>query len=156
MKTITISDKWIPSKDSINGLVDKILKPIENGEVNVLQAQATVSALEQVLDTVSKTIKPLVLDEIAKFPKGQIVQSNGVRFDSKEAGAKYDYSECGDLELNDLVKQAAELDLRIKERQTFLKGIKGTEMLTYKQTGEIIEVHPPKKKSTTTFVTTFY
>ena len=78
----------------------------------------------------------------------------GSEFTTMEAGTRYDYSECGHQEYNDLVAQIKVLEARKKEIEEDLKGIKGSRTEVNEDTGECIKLYPPKKTSTTTVSTT--
>jgi hypothetical protein len=67
---------------------------------------------------------------------------------------KYYYDNCNDQKLNELIEiQSATLE-KIKDRQTFLKGIKGSEDIITPD-GEIIKLFPPLKKTIDVIKTKF-
>jgi hypothetical protein len=111
--------------------------------------------VQEALDKVSETLKPLVVNELQKYSAKEKIISYGTEFTLKETGVKYDYSKCGDAVLLDLMKQVEELNTKIKERQAFLKSIKDVEFIVDTRTGELCEIHPPQKTSTTSYVITF-
>jgi len=91
-------------------------------------------------------------DEVAKFGK-QVVTSYGTKIELAEVGTKYDYTNCGDLEYNQLMQQMESLETAIKERQTWLKSIpaSGMDILIG---DEVCRVYPPSKSSTSSIKTT--
>ena len=155
MKEISINSQWLPSTVAIDTLVSNLLNPILNGEVDTLKATATLVALQEAIDKVTTVIKPLIIDELHKYPSKEPVVINGNTFKLKEAGTKYDYTNCGDTILLDLLKELEVLNEKIKERQKFLKSIKEVEIVVDKNTGELLELRPPIKTSVTTFTLTF-
>jgi hypothetical protein len=80
----------------------------------------------------------------------------GNKFELMEAAGKFDFSTCGDPVWNHLNQQLEEIKLQIKERESFLKGIKSmTKMdIINPKTAELhenVELYPPIKSSTSTF-----
>ena len=80
---------------------------------------------------------------------------HGATFDIKEAGVKYDYSQCQDVIWNDIDKKMQMLTERKKEREAFLKTIKERFTFVDESTGEIVTIYPAQKKSTTTYAITW-
>ena len=155
MNELSINSQWIPSKVSIDNLAKSIIKPITDGDMDVIKSIATIRAVQEALEKVSDTLKPLVVNELHKYSAKEKIVSYGTEFSLKEVGVKYDYSECGDAVLNDLMKQVEELNSKIKERQNFLKAVKDVEMIVDMNTGELCEIRAPKKTSTTSYVVSF-
>ena len=91
-------------------------------------------------------------DEVTKHGK-QVVTSYGTKIELAEVGTKYDYSNCGDSEYNQLMQQMEVLEATIKERQTWLKSIpaSGVDILFG---DEICKIYPPSKSSTSSIKTT--
>jgi len=155
MQELSINNQWLPSKVAIDNLAKSIVKPITDGNIDVLKSIATIRAVQEALDKVAETIKPLVVDELHKYSTKEKIVSRGTEFTLKEVGVKYDYSNCGDSLLLDLMKQVDELNIKIKERQAFLKSIKEVEFIVDTRTGELCEIRPPQKTSSTSYVITF-
>jgi ATP-dependent protease HslVU (ClpYQ) peptidase subunit len=72
----------------------------------------------------------------------------------KSKSAKYYYDNCNDPKLNELLERQAATLKEIKDRQTFLKGIKGSEDIVTSD-GEIVKLFPPLKKITDVIKTQF-
>lgn len=91
-------------------------------------------------------------DEVAKHGK-QVVTSYGTKIELAEVGTKYDYSNCGDSEYNQLIQQMEALETAIKERQTWLKSvpISGIDVVVG---DEVCRIYPPSKSSTSSIKTT--
>jgi hypothetical protein len=155
MQELSINNQWLPSKVAIDNLAKTIIKPVMDGNADVIKSIATIRAVQEALDKVSETLKPLVVNELQKYSAKEKIISYGTEFTLKETGVKYDYSKCGDAVLLDLMKQVEELNTKIKERQAFLKSIKDVEFIVDTRTGELCEIHPPQKTSTTSYVITF-
>lgn len=91
-------------------------------------------------------------DEVTKHGK-QVVTLYGTKIELAEVGTKYDYSNCGDSEYNQLIQQMEALESAIKERQTWLKSIpaSGVDILIG---DEVCRIYPPSKSSTSSIKTT--
>ena len=91
-------------------------------------------------------------DEVTKHGK-QVITSYGTKIELAEVGTKYDYSNCGDSEYNQLMQQMEVLETAIKERQTWLKSIpaSGVDILIG---DEVCRIYPPSKSSTSSIKTT--
>lgn len=156
MQELTINNQWLPSKVAIDTLAKTIINPVLEGDLDIIKAIATIRGVQDALDKAAETLKPLVIDELQKkYSAKEKIISFGTEFTLKEVGVKYDYSNCGDFVLNDLTKQVEELNEKIKDRQKFLKSIKEVEIIINKETGEVCEIRPPQKTSSTSYVITF-
>jgi hypothetical protein len=72
-----------------------------------------------------------------------------VKFTKVEAGVSYDYSSCGHTEYNEVCEQIKSLTEIKKDYEKLLVSLKQmTPIISVN--GEIMEVYPPVKKSTTT------
>jgi hypothetical protein len=143
-----------PSKESIKDAVEYIEAELENGNVNPLDMAVKVKWIEEFVKQAKDAIRQEVLNSVGKYSKGEEIARYGAVIEPMEAGTRYDYSGCGDVIWNALQIRAKEHDELIKDREKFLKTIKGTQTLVDDSTGEIYTVHPPKKTSTSTFKVT--
>jgi hypothetical protein len=109
--------------------------------------------MEKVFDKIKPTLIENALNEISNFEKNPIIK--GSEFSIVEAGVKYDYSDCNDIEYNTLTTQIEALKSTLKERETFLKAIKQPMQMIDENSGEVYTINPPKKSSTTTLKVTF-
>lgn len=135
----------------VSEYVANIVSRIQDGEINPLDVIANFRKIEKVIDGVMKTsgILDTMIAEYDKYGEKE-VEYNGVILSKVESGVKYDYSNCGDVEYNILVKKQKEIENAIKERKKFLDGIpeNGTTILD-EDTGEVIKLNPRTKTSTT-------
>lgn len=138
------------SKETIKETSLALLNDIDEGHMHPLQVAAQFKFIEDVMTNVKEELRQRVIAEQDKYGK-QAMTYHGAIFDIKEAGIKYDYSQCQDVIWDDLRKQLDALNEQIKEREAFLKNLK--ERFTYidESTGEIVTLYPPQKKSTTTY-----
>jgi hypothetical protein len=142
------------SKETIKEHSFNLLKDLDNGYITPLQLAAQLKYFEDVIANVKEEVRQRVVAEQSKYGKERMT-FKGATFDIKEAGIKYDYSNCDDTIWNDLKQQLNDLNEKMKEREAFLKSLK--ERLTYvdESTGEIVTIYPPQKKSTTTYAITW-
>jgi hypothetical protein len=109
-------------------------------------------------ETGSNTFVDLVREEIEKNSndgKSYITKHN-VKFELYEAATKFDYESCGDPIWLKMNKEMEILKAKMKERETFLKGIKQhvTMNIIDPDSGEFyenVDLYPPAKSSTSTF-----
>ena len=131
--------------------VTRLVEKLESGEVEPLKAHKQVKCMEDLIKqiTANDTYKQYLIDEAGKY--GKSFQLHGAEYQVKEAGTKYDYSQCNDPELATMQQQLDELTEVVKNRQKFLQLAppEGIEVLEDK-TGEVYRIYPPAKSSTTT------
>jgi hypothetical protein len=153
LTTTNILSLFQTSKEERATFVQDVITRIEEGAADPLKVHLQIKAMEDI-------VKGLNGDELYKACLLSTAEKNGRKFNFlnaefsiKEAGTKYDYSHCGDVELLRLHVQAESLAIQIKERQEFLKKCKpGTTIVD--TDGEVITLYPPIKSSTTTVAVT--
>lgn len=135
--------------------VSSIVSEIDNGEINPLSIHAQVKCLEDMLKELTShpAYKSAVLDEAGKY--GKSFELYNAKFSIREVGVKYDYSQCGDIILNELTEQLDALSEKVKARQKFLQLVpaEGIDIVS-DQTGEVSKIYPPSKSSTTSITVT--
>ena len=147
---ISIFRKLPETKDQIKKYSNLVRESVLNGEVDPLQFACHVSALEQLFKALKQDplIKDVILEEAEKYGSKSFEKDNA-KFQIKEVGVSYDFSECNDFELQYLDSQIKELQAKKKARETFLKSIT-PEMEVYGSDG--VQLNPPLKQSTTSVV----
>lgn len=142
------------TKAERKSFAEKVIETVESGEVDPLKIHLQLKATENIIDLLTDRKNPqakrfmrLVIDEAEK--RGKSFELYNGKFELKQTGVKYDYSQCGDAELNDLVTQAKELEEKIKAKQEFLKTVpvKGLPLID-ETSGELVTVYPPLKSGT--------
>jgi hypothetical protein len=142
------------NKEHIKEQSIALLKDLDEGHITPLQLAAQLKFVEDIITNVKEELRQRVVAEQSKYGKERMT-FKGATFDIKEAGIKYDFSQCQDNIWNDIDKQIQALTEQRKEREAFLKSLK--ERLTYvdESTGEIVTINPPQRKSTTTYAITW-
>jgi hypothetical protein len=141
------------SKQSAEAIRQELLRRVQDGEISAVKIQSAIKFYEKVFNGDDKKdnglnhlIKSNVIDEIEKDPKRE--EWFGFKVSVGEAGVRYNYDNCNDPELAELLEQEKELKEKIKDRQDFLKALKtGLNIVT--KDGEAITVFPPAKISST-------
>jgi hypothetical protein len=121
--------------------------------------EETTKQLKEITDDDGKnSFTDLVREEIVRnSDDGKSYTSKfGNKFELLEAGVKFDFSSCGDPIWNDLNQQLEKIKVELKERESFLKGLKSSVKMDIinPKTGEIheqVELYPPIKSSTSTY-----
>jgi len=152
---IALSSEWMPSKTEIARITDSLCEKVTQGEVDPLSAVVIIDALRKAIEEAEKIVKPYAIAECDKYAKGDKILSKNCEISKREAGVKYDYSSCGDPVWNELKEQSDAIQVKIKERESILKQLKEKLVSVDVRTGEVIELYPPLKKSTTTIVITY-
>jgi hypothetical protein len=149
MRIVTTTDLSLfeTTKAQRQDFAQSVINSLKEGLTDPLKVHLQVKCLEDIVKqlTTHPEYKDLTLEEASKH--GKSFELHNAKFEIKEAGVKYDYSNCGDPVYNELAQKMAELEKEIKDRQAFLKAVKpGTEILVE---DEVVILYPPVKTSTT-------
>ena len=149
MKIATVTDLSLfeTTKAERQDFAQSVVNGLKEGLSDPLKVHLQVKCMEDLIKQITShpDYKDLTLDEAAKY--GKSFEHYNAKFEIKEMGVKYDYSNCGDPIYNQLANELAELEKKVKERQAFLKAVQpGTELLIE---DEVIVLYPPVKTSTT-------
>lgn len=141
------------TKKQIEVFASQLENGLINGQIIASDLLRFQKAMEKVFEKIKPTLIENALNEISQYEKNSIIK--GSEFSIVEAGVKYDYSDCNDLEYNTLIIQLEALKSTLKDRETFLKAIKQPMQMVDENSGECYTIYPPKKSSTTTLKVTF-
>jgi hypothetical protein len=158
MKTDLINDYtngFKPTKGNIAKLSAGILENVTEGRVGVDKQVTVLRALQEAIELTLENLKPLLVDELGKYSKGETCNVMGAKLELKEVGTKYDYSQCNDPVLIKLMEVKTDIDKQVKERQEWLRKLKSMAFVPDTETGELMEVVPPVKYSTTSYTISF-
>ena len=150
LSTTNILSLFETTKTERQSFVENVIDKIVAEEVDMLKIHKQLKSLEDISSQLqdNKTYKEYLLNAAEKH--GKKFQYQNAEFIIKEVGTKYDYSNCNDLELNDLMRQMDVLKARIDKKQETLKHLPLSGMLTTdEKTGDTYKIYPPSKKSTT-------
>ena len=141
------------TKQQIETFAYSLEQGLINGQIVASDLLRFQKAMEKVFEKIKPTLIENALNEISQYEKNSVIK--GSEFSIVEAGVKYDYSDCNDLEYNTLTIQLEALKSTLKDRETFLKAIKQPLQMVDETSGECYTLYPPKKTSTTTLKVTF-
>jgi len=129
----------------------KAKKEILSGKYDPLQIEVYLKAIEDIIKKLrtDKDIKYASITEAYKY-KEKTFEVFGAKFNLRETGVKYDYTNTGDVKWERLDSQINDLSIKKKERETFLKTVK--EPIADVEDGYII--NPPVKTSTESIAVT--
>lgn len=137
----------LSGKMQVKSISEAFTTQIEEGYTNPLEfavkAKMLIKALEEAID---KTQEQSMYEQ-SKY--GKTAQVFGAEVQQFEAGIKYDFSGCNDLEYEKLLQSVELSKSALKERETFLKSLTKTENVI-DENGEIRSINPPIKTSKTT------
>jgi hypothetical protein len=93
--------------------------------------------LSEISDLLKENLQDPAVNEL-KLGKGEKVTKFGCTINVQMVGVRYSYKECNDPIWN-------ELNEKIKEREKFLQGIKGSISVNIEETGEVVTIYEPIK-----------
>lgn len=141
------------TKEQIDLFANQLIDDVEQGVTNPLALHIRLKLIEKSFEKVYAAIKDRVVAEAEKHNQKSF-DHMGCKIEVKEMGVKYDYSVCNDLEWNQVNELKKGYEISLKNRQEFLKALKKKETIVNEETGEIMEIFPPIKTSTTSIAVT--
>lgn len=132
---------------SVADIVESAVNSIVEGYINPMDAYAVLTSFERAIAKIKDNaqVRDICLRDLSKYGK-QGVTIGEFTFTEAEAGVKYDYSQCGSSEYEELVKVREDIDHRIKQLEKALKAMP-ERGLADTVTGEVW--YPPTKSSKT-------
>lgn len=154
---IQIFGKAVPfTKENQKATATALAEKVTNGEVDPVMTFATAKAMSDCLSQFlkDKGVMEATVAAVEKYGRTGAI-FNGANLCVAEVGVKYDFSVCDDPEWTELSKQKAELEAKLKARETFLRGIPRQATIINEDTGEMSTIFPPAKTSSTSIKVTF-
>lgn len=165
---LTATDKlqlFQTNKNERSQLVGELMTAIEQGDIDPLKVHIQFKCMEELIFQltstdekknkegfeIAKKYKKYLQEAAEKFAEGQKSFSFlNAKVEIKEVGVKYDYSNCGDSEMDFLLIQQQVIDEKVKARAKFLQTLpeKGLDIFN-PDGGEVMKVYRPAKTSTT-------
>lgn len=153
LSNIELQETEHDSRVVINTISSNIINAISSGEMSGLQFKMKQKMWESIFEACKIAVDKAARDEAETYGEKTFKKFGG-EVSLIEAGTKYDYSQCNDEEYLDLLVELEAVKLKVKDRETFLKSIKGSMNIVTKH-GEAVTVFPPIKTSTSTLKITF-
>ena len=149
-------DSFLPSRVAVSQFQEGLRLRYATGELSALdvitKAKVAMKYLESIVGDGYKEkgiveIKEGARDEAERYGERAFVY-NGLTVELAEVGARWDYSVCNDPVLARLTQALEEAKAEVKAREDFLKALQSTHEEVDTETGELIQVNPPIKRST--------
>jgi hypothetical protein len=118
---ILSNDYQVPSKSEIAQQVESIVNKVVEGDINAIRAYGLLVALEKLAGDARKQIAEQAIAEAEKYSEKEI-GVYGAKFQIKETGVKYDYTQDG--EWQSYQDQLTEIRARQKGREVTLQALK--------------------------------
>lgn len=141
------------TKKQIEVFASQLEQGLVNGQIVASDLLRFQKAMEKVFEKIKPTLIENALEEISQYEKNSVIK--GSEFSIVEAGVKYDFSDCNDMEHASLCVALDTAKEALKQRESFLKTLKEPMQMIDENSGEVYTVYPPKKTSTTTLKVTF-
>jgi len=132
-------------KQALIAFAASIINSVNDGHENALKVQVLLKKQEFVLEKIKEGIKEPLKTEAVKYGEKEFDYA-GTKCHYTPTATSYDFSGCGDHQLNELEAQMESLKKEIEDRKTFLKSLNGHTTFLDKTTGEVESVNPPIKK----------
>lgn len=133
-------------KDYVNTVISELKAGFIEEKDFILKLQSAIKTMEEIKS--HPEVRDLIRESVKKENSEKYDISVG-KIELAEVGIKYDYSNCNDIEIEELFKAQKEINKKLKERQNFLKAVKGD---VYGSDG--VQLFPPSKESTSSFKVT--
>lgn len=147
LATNNVLSIFATTKETRQQFAQVVIDEMKLGIADPMKIHLQVKCMEDFIKQITShpDYKDLTLDEAAKY--GKSFEMHNAKFEVKEMGVKYDFTQCGDPIYNKLAEELAELEKQFKDRQAFLKTVQpGTQLLIE---DEVVTLYPPIKTSTT-------
>ena len=137
------------TKEDIQIAASSLLEQLDSGEINPLALLQRIKAVSKLEEILKDRLRDAAVTEALKYKEKEVALF-GSSFKVTESGVSYDYSVCGDPIWQQLNQAFDSAKQSMKDRETFLRSIKGHETVVDESSGEIVTVYEPVRKSTTT------
>jgi len=154
METTINTLSILPStKDEIQNFSIKIISELESGRINPLDLLKQIKCFEKVIEQTKDTLSKMAREEAEKYGAKNF-DFKGVKIELAEVGTKYDYSKCNDFVMAKVSEDLAKLNETKKQRETFLKSLKDPISLIDEESGDVFQILPPVKSSSSSLKVT--
>jgi len=147
MTTVSVIKLFTPTKEGIQSFVNRTIDLVKGGEINPLELKLYLKTMEKIIEGIDAGIKESARDEAEKYGERKFA-FHGAEIELANTYTKYDYSQCGDPELNEAEKEIKLLSEVKKQREKFLQTITNSLTITNQETGECFDINPPAKMVT--------
>lgn len=134
-----------PTKANADKFAAQLLEQADDGRIDVIDVVKSLEFIATCCEVSRKVLGELLLTEISKH--GKIYEVDSVKFEEKQLGVKYDFT----MTKAWLELKAEEDNIAVKRKalETQLKAIKTVTQQLNEETGELMQLYPAVKSSTT-------
>jgi len=131
-------------KSNINNAIEAINNEVSAGNYDSLKGLILALKGKLLFTDLEKALRPLAeSDYLNKIEKGYTLHD--VTIGQAPTKTTYDYSVCKDGVYDQLLLTSEKADADLKERQEFLKAIKGKLTVVDEDSGEVSTIYAPNK-----------
>ena len=138
----------LTKKECIEGGKQTALNEIQEAKSNLLDAYMYALAHIEFLQSFARTLHEHAMTEYEDYGEKDL-EKFGRKITKFEAGVKYDYSNSNYPGYDQLVLSIERESAHRKNMETTMKTLKKKTTIVDDETGEVFEVNPPIKTSTT-------
>lgn len=144
------------SKSSQADFAQNLIKSVTEGEVDPIAAYCQIKGLCDSLGIFLKSEDVKEAVDKAKEKWGSApAEFQGAKLTIAESGVKYDFSVCKDSKWDELYERKKEIEAQMKERETFLRGIRNCETVVDEETGVVEKLYAPARSASSCVKVTF-
>lgn len=138
-----------------NELFIALTEDVSDGLTSPLKRLAQVKFLAEVLEAAKAEIEPMAIDELSSYNDKETIQTCGFyKVERREAGVKYDFSQCNHPGWELAAVAAKQAEQTRKAIEQTLRTIQKPIHVVDDETGEVYQIQPPAKSSKTVAVFT--
>lgn len=142
--TITSAKFLDLDKSAIKDLAMSVVDEYQDGFKSPAEGLLLSKKLEELAIQIKENLKDPAASEL-KLGKGEKANVHGAVVTEQMTGVKYSFKDCADPIWN-------ELNEKIKNREAFLKTIKGSKQELIEETGEVVEIFEPVKSGSMSLI----
>lgn len=142
---LALLEQFATSAEGIAKFSHLVIAEVEEGRVSALKVALLMKTVEKIKDQINDTLGKHYRREAETYGEKPFA-FNGAEISLADHGVKYDYSECGHPELEQLTKQIEEATAQRKVKEDLLKALKAP-MEILLEGGEVVTIKPPTRKA---------
>lgn len=156
METNKLAIQFPQTKSEIKMFAQNMINSVVDGNVDPLKTKVQISALKKALETIEENdeFKQCVMNETDKYQKSELLNLFNAKIEIRETSVKHDFSQCGHIKYNRIIRALDKLNAMKKAIEDRLKATHEAETIVNEKTGEIYRVVPPTKQSKNSVVIT--
>jgi hypothetical protein len=142
-KAVSFLKQIAGDRATLDSFTETLSMEVVNGEIDPIWLHGTLTKFIKNLQALKELNENELSLEDAKH------EAFGYKFAKKEAGTKYDFSNCNHPRLTDLSVKEKEINKEKKDIEALLKVLKNPTTIVDEETGDIVTINPPIKSSKT-------